>query len=130
MDHEEPNVAVESAFPKTKRSKLRRMPARGTTDKAAVYRVLDEGLVCHLGFEVEGQPFVIPTGYGRKGDTVYIHGSNASRMLKGLRSNPCVCLTVTLLDGIVVARSLFHSSMNYRTLRQEEERTNELSGKF
>ncbi|PSR13382.1 pyridoxamine 5'-phosphate oxidase [filamentous cyanobacterium CCP3] len=78
--------------------------------------MLDEGLVCHLGFVVEGQPFVIPTAYGRLEDQIYIHGSPASRMLKSLEQGVQVCLTVTLLDGLVLARSAFHHSMNYRSV--------------
>lgn len=103
-------------FALQERSTLKRLPLRGSYDRATVYEILDEGLICHVGFVVEGQPYVIPTGYGRVGDKLYIHGSRASRMLKALRDGAEVCLTVTLLDGLVLARSAFHHSMNYRSV--------------
>jgi hypothetical protein len=80
------------------------------------YEILDEGFICHVGFVVDGQPFVIPTGYGRAGDNLYIHGSAASRMLRNLDQGVAVCVTVTLLDGLVLARSIFNHSMNYRSV--------------
>ncbi len=92
------------------------MPKRGVYEREAIYRILDEGLVCHVGFAADGQLFVIPTGYGRAGDTLYIHGSAASRMLRTLAGGVEVCLTVTLVDGLVLARSAFHHSMNYRSV--------------
>jgi uncharacterized protein len=95
---------------------LRRLPKRGSYDRAAVYSILDEGFVCHVGFVAQGQPFVIPTAYGRSGDELYIHGARASRMLKALRDGAEVCVTITLLDGLVLARSAFHHSMNYRSV--------------
>jgi nitroimidazol reductase NimA-like FMN-containing flavoprotein (pyridoxamine 5'-phosphate oxidase superfamily) len=85
-------------------------------DRAAAYRILDEGFICHVGFVVDGQPFVIPTGYGRVGDNLYIHGSAASRMLRRVDEGVAVCVTVTLLDGLVLARSIFNHSMNYRSV--------------
>jgi nitroimidazol reductase NimA-like FMN-containing flavoprotein (pyridoxamine 5'-phosphate oxidase superfamily) len=85
-------------------------------DRAEAYKVLDEGFICHVGFAVDGQPFVIPTGYGRDGDNLYIHGSAASRMLRNLDKGVAVCVTVTLLDGLVLARSIFNHSMNYRSV--------------
>ncbi|PSN15857.1 pyridoxamine 5'-phosphate oxidase family protein, partial [filamentous cyanobacterium CCT1] len=97
-------------------TQVKRVPQRGSYDRQQVYDILDEGLVCHLGFVAEGQPFVIPTAYGRLDDQVYIHGSPASRMLKSLEQGVAVCLTVTLLDGLVLARSAFHHSMNYRSV--------------
>jgi uncharacterized protein len=103
-------------FEKTDRTTLKRLPARGGYDRKLVYSILDEGLICHVGFAVEGQPFVIPTGYTRQGDHLYIHGSQASRMLRTLKGGIDVCLTVTLLDGLVLARSAFHHSMNYRSV--------------
>jgi nitroimidazol reductase NimA-like FMN-containing flavoprotein (pyridoxamine 5'-phosphate oxidase superfamily) len=103
-------------FEKTERTTLRRLPARGFYDRELVYAILDEGLICHVGFAVEGRQFVIPTGYARAGDQLYIHGSQASRMLRNLKSGIDVCLTVTLLDGLVLARSAFHHSMNYRSV--------------
>lgn len=100
----------------SKRTKLARLPSRGSHDRETIYRILDEALVGHVGFEVEGQPFVIPTNYARVGDVLYIHGSAASRMLRNLERGIPVCLTVTLLDGLVLARSAFHHSMNYRSV--------------
>lgn len=100
----------------TQRSQIRRLPQRGQYERQVVYQILDEGLVCHLGFVVDGQPFVIPTAYGRVGDRLYIHGSPASRMLCTLQGGVEVCVTVTLLDGLVLARSAFHHSMNYRSV--------------
>ncbi len=103
-------------FAPTERTQVRRLPKRAVYDREAVYRILDEGLVCHVGFVADGQPVVIPTGYGRKGNTLYIHGSAASRMLRNLAKGVEVCVTVTLLDGVVLARSAFHHSMNYRSV--------------
>ena len=103
-------------FTPTKRSALKRLPKRGEYGREGVHRILDEGLVCHVGFVVEGQPFVIPTGYARAGDTLYIHGAQASRMLRALGGGIEVCVTVTLVDGMVMARSAFHHSMNYRSV--------------
>jgi nitroimidazol reductase NimA-like FMN-containing flavoprotein (pyridoxamine 5'-phosphate oxidase superfamily) len=104
------------SFTPTGRSALKRLPKRGEYARGSVYQILDEGLICHVGFVVEGQPFVIPTGYARAGDTLYIHGSQASRMLRALKVGIDVCVTVTLLDGMVMARSAFHHSMNYRSV--------------
>jgi nitroimidazol reductase NimA-like FMN-containing flavoprotein (pyridoxamine 5'-phosphate oxidase superfamily) len=103
-------------FTPTERTQVRRLPKRAVYDREAVYRILDEGLVCHVGFVEDGQPVVIPTEYGRDGDTLYIHGSAASRMLRNLAQGVEVCVTVTLLDGLVLARSAFHHSMNYRSV--------------
>ena len=100
----------------TPRAQVKRLPQRASYDPQQVYDILDEGLVCHLGFVVEGQPFVIPTAYGRLADQLYIHGSPASRLLRTLDQGVEVCLTVTLLDGLVLARSAFHHSMNYRSV--------------
>jgi nitroimidazol reductase NimA-like FMN-containing flavoprotein (pyridoxamine 5'-phosphate oxidase superfamily) len=100
----------------TDRTKVRRIPDRGTHERDTIYKILDEGFICHVGFVVDGQPFVIPTGYGRIDDHVYIHGSAASRMLRTLQKGIDVCVTVTLLDGLVLARSAFHHSMNYRSV--------------
>jgi uncharacterized protein len=105
-----------SQFTPTDRTQIKRLPKRGAYDRETVYRILDEGFVCHVGFVVDGQPYVIPTGYGREGDTLYIHGSAASRMLHTLSEGVPVCVTVTLLDGLVLARSAFHHSMNYRSV--------------
>lgn len=103
-------------LPKTDRNTIKRAPKRGHYDRELVYQILDEGLICHVGFVVDGQPFVIPTAYGRVADKLYIHGSPASRMLKTLQDGVEVCVTVTLLDGLVLARSAFHHSMNYRSV--------------
>lgn len=100
----------------TQRSQIKRLPQRGNYEREVVYQILDEGLVCYIGFAIDGQPFVIPTTYGRVGDKLYIHGSPASRMLRSLASGIEVCVTVTLIDGLVLARSAFHHSMNYRSV--------------
>jgi uncharacterized protein len=103
-------------FPQTTRTTLKRLPKRGVFDRDLVYRILDEGFICHVGFVAGDHPVVIPTGYGRDGDRLYIHGSQASRMLKTLQTGIDVCVTVTLLDALVLARSAFHHSMNYRSV--------------
>ena len=100
----------------TARTRVVREPHRGIYDRATAYQILDEGFVCHVGFVVEGQPFVIPMGYGRAGDNLYIHGSAASRLLRNLDQGVAVCVTVTLVDGLVLARSIFNHSMNYRSV--------------
>jgi len=105
-----------SQFQPTQRTQVKRLPDRGAYDSETVFKILDEGLICHVGFSVDGQPFVIPTGFARVGDTLYIHGSAASRMLRTLAEGVQVCVTVTLLDGLVLARSAFHHSMNYRSV--------------
>jgi uncharacterized protein len=105
-----------SKFAPTERTKVRRLPDRGRYDPESVYGILDEAFICHVGFVVDGQPYVIPTGFARVNDTLYIHGSAASRMLRTLADGVQVCVTVTLIDGIVMARSGFHSSMNYRSV--------------
>src|SRR5579862_2631653 len=98
------------------RTRLVREADRAVYDRAAAYQILDEGFICHVGFTVDGQPFVIPTGYGRVGDNLYIHGSAASRMLRRIDQAVPVCVTVTLLEGLVLARSIFNHSMNYRSV--------------
>ena len=100
----------------TARTQVKRLPKRGHYDKENIHAILDEGRLCHIGFAVEGQPYVIPTGYVRCGEFLYIHGSAASRMLRTLDAGVDVCVTVTLLDGFVLARSAFHHSMNYRSV--------------
>jgi nitroimidazol reductase NimA-like FMN-containing flavoprotein (pyridoxamine 5'-phosphate oxidase superfamily) len=105
-----------SQFTPTERTTLHRRPTRGSYDRAAVAAILDEGLYCHIGFTVDGQPYVIPTIHARVGEQLYIHGSSASRMLRTLREGAPVCVTVTILDGLVLARSAFHHSMNYRSV--------------
>lgn len=100
---------------RTDRTTVRRLPKRGAYDAATVYAIVDEALICHVGFVVDGQPFVIPTIHTRVDDALYFHGSAASRMLKSLRNGIEACVTITLLDGLVLARSAFHHSMNYRS---------------
>jgi uncharacterized protein len=103
-------------FEPTERTQVKRLPKRGRYDEETVFQILDTGFVCHVGFSVDGQPFVIPTNYGRQGDTLYLHGSAASRMLKTLSGGVPVCVTVTHVDGLVLARSAFHHSVNYRSV--------------
>src|ERR1700686_5570179 len=103
-------------YTETARTKVRRLPKRGSYDKLAVHAILDEGFVCHVGFVVDGQPYVIPTVYARAAATLYIHGSAVSRTLRTLAQAVPVCITVTLLDGLVLARSAFHHSLNYRSV--------------
>lgn len=103
-------------FLQTERTRLKRLPKRGHFDRETVYAILDEGFICHVGFAPEGQPFVIPTGYARVDDKLYIHGSQASRMLRSLSGGVDACVTVTIIDGLVLARSAFHHSMNYRSV--------------
>jgi nitroimidazol reductase NimA-like FMN-containing flavoprotein (pyridoxamine 5'-phosphate oxidase superfamily) len=98
------------------RTRVVREADRAVYDCEAVYRILDEGFICHVGFAMDGQPFVIPTSYGRKDANLYIHGSAASRMLRQMKDGVPVCITVTLLDGLVLARSVFNHSMNYRSV--------------
>jgi len=100
---------------RSSRVTVRRMPERGRYDRASLDAVLDAGFVCHLGLAVDGQPYVIPTIYGRSGDDLFVHGSAASRTLRELGRGAPACLAVTHLDGVVVARSTFHSSLNYRS---------------
>jgi hypothetical protein len=100
----------------TARTKLKRLPKRGSFERETIYQILDEAFVCHVGFMVDEQPYVMPTGYARDGDRLLIHGSGASRMLRALAWEAGVCVTVTLLDGLVLARSAFHHSMNYRSV--------------
>jgi len=101
---------------RTERTTLRRQPARGSHERAAIHAVLDEARVCHLGFAVDGQPYVIPTLHARRGERLYVHGAVANRALGVLRSGAPCCVTVTLIDGLVLARSAFHHSLNYRSV--------------
>ena len=100
----------------TSRTRVVREAHRGVYDRETVYQILDEGFLCHIGFVADGQPFVIPTSYGRKDASLYIHGSAASRMLRQMKDGVPMCVTVTLLDGLVLARSIFNHSMNYRSV--------------
>jgi uncharacterized protein len=107
---------VTDNFSVTERTRVIREPQRGVYDREAIYKILDEGFICHVGFAVDGQPFVIPTMYARVGDAIYFHGSAASRMLRNVSAGVSVCVTVTLVDGLVLARSVFNHSMNYRSV--------------
>ena len=98
------------------RTRVVREPQRAAYDREVINRILDEGFICHVGFTLDGQPFVIPTSYGRNEDVLYIHGSAASRMLRNVSAGIPMCVTVTLLDGLVLARSIFNHSMNYRSV--------------
>jgi nitroimidazol reductase NimA-like FMN-containing flavoprotein (pyridoxamine 5'-phosphate oxidase superfamily) len=100
----------------TPRTRVVREAHRAVYDRATAYSILDEGFLCHVGFAVEGQPFVIPTLYGRSGHSLLVHGSAASRMLRQMKEGVAVCVTVTLVDGLVMARSIFNQSMNYRSV--------------
>jgi uncharacterized protein len=102
-------------YPPTERTQVKRRSMRGVYDKDQVHAILDEGFICHVGFAVDGQPFVIPTAYARSGDQIYVHGSPASRMMRK-DEDLDMCLTVTLVDALVVARSAFHTSINYRSV--------------
>lgn len=103
-------------LPVTGRTRVRRLPKRGAYELETIHAILDEALLCHVGFVADGTPVVIPTIHWRDGETLYFHGSAASRMLRSLRNGIDACVTVTLLDGLVLARSAFHHSMNYRSV--------------
>jgi nitroimidazol reductase NimA-like FMN-containing flavoprotein (pyridoxamine 5'-phosphate oxidase superfamily) len=105
-----------SQYPATPRTAVSRLPKRAVYDRDQIHSILDEGFLCHIGFAVDGQPYVIPTSYVRVGEQLYLHGSAASRMLRNLDAGIQVCVTVTLVDGFVLARSVFHHSMNYRSV--------------
>lgn len=104
------------AGPPSERTRVRRLPKRGAYDRATIDAILDEGLICHLGFVADGAPLVIPTGYARDGDRLLLHGSRTSASMRALAAGAKACVTVTLLDGLVLARSAFHHSMNYRSV--------------
>jgi hypothetical protein len=108
--------AVMETYTPTDKTRVTRIPERGKYDETTVHAILDEGLVCHAGFAVGDQPYVIPTLYARVGSDIYFHGSAASRMLRNLSEGLRVCITVTLTDGLVLARAAFHHSMNYRSV--------------
>jgi nitroimidazol reductase NimA-like FMN-containing flavoprotein (pyridoxamine 5'-phosphate oxidase superfamily) len=105
-----------TTYEPTPRTTLRRIPARALYDRASVHLILDEALLCHLGFVEDGHPFVVPTTFVRDDETLYLHGAVASRTLRMLAAGVRVCVEVTLLDGLVLARSAFHHSMNYRSV--------------
>ncbi len=100
----------------SERTTVKRLPKRGQYDRESIEAILDEALACHVGFSVDGQPYVIPTIHGRQDDRLYLHGSAASRMLRSLAEGIAVCVTATLIDGLVMARSAFHHSINYRSV--------------
>jgi len=106
----------EHSQPASERTTIKRMPHRGVYDRDGINAILDEALICHLGFNSDSQPYVLPTIYARDNDRVLIHGSAASRMLRGMRTGIPVCATLTLIDGLVLARSAYHHSMNYRSV--------------
>src|SRR5258708_10485541 len=110
------SFAMPDSFVVSDRTRVVREDNRAVYDREAIYKILDEGFVCHVGFSTEGQPFVIPTMFARVGDAIYFHGSAASRMLRGAACGLPVCITVTLTDGLVLARSVFNHSMNYRSV--------------
>jgi uncharacterized protein len=114
--HPMESTETTSSFTPTERSRVKRVHERGAYDRESVYGVLDAGLLCHVGYVIDGQPYVTPTCYWRDGDRLYWHGSSASRMLRTLETGVPVCLTVSMLDGLVLARSGFHSSINYRSV--------------
>lgn len=107
---------MSDSFPRTPRNQVNRVSKRGTYERNAIYPILDAGLIAHVGFEVEGQPFVIPMAYARRDDTLILHGSVGSRLMRQLGTGIRACVTVTLVDGLVLARSAFHHSMNYRSV--------------
>ena len=115
-DHSAMYSCATMQYQPTPRTTVRRLKKRAVYDKAVVHAILDEGFICHVGFVVETQPYVIPTIYARHDETLYFHGAVASRTLKTLATGVDVCLTVTLMDGLVLARSAFHHSMNYRSV--------------
>lgn len=106
---------VTHEFPKTSRNKVKRHPERGAYDASIIYPIVDEALICHVGFVQDNQPYVIPTLHARQGDTILLHGAKSSRLLRHLEAGGEVCITITLLDGIVLARSVFSHSINYRS---------------
>ena len=100
----------------TERTKIKRLPKRAAYDTVTIYSILDEAFICHVGFKIKEQVYIIPTAYGRKDDFLFIHGSQKSRMLNSIKNGEDICISVTLTDGIVLARSAFHHSINYRSV--------------
>jgi nitroimidazol reductase NimA-like FMN-containing flavoprotein (pyridoxamine 5'-phosphate oxidase superfamily) len=103
-------------FAKTEKNSIKRLPKRGYYDHETIHRILDEALICHVGFVVGGQPYVIPTNFARIGDTIVLHGAKASRLLKHVEAGHPICVEATIVDGLVLARSVFHHSVNYRSV--------------
>jgi nitroimidazol reductase NimA-like FMN-containing flavoprotein (pyridoxamine 5'-phosphate oxidase superfamily) len=112
---ESPGPRKQGAFRTTKRTRIRRKPARGSYERAEVFQILDRALICHVAFVIDGQPYAMPTIHARRGETLYLHGSNGSRMLRVAAAGEALCVTVSIVDGIVLARSGFHHSLNYRS---------------
>ena len=123
-----------SEFEQTKRNRITRIPERAKYDEHTIFGIIDEALICHIGFVVDSKPFVIPSIHARDGNRLLLHGSSASRMLKHFKEGHDLCVTITLLDGLVLARSVFHHSMNYRSVvlfgngRIVEERDQKMHG--
>ena len=115
MTDQSRTTAAQPEFAQEEHNRVRRLPARGAYDKATIYAIVDAAPICHVGFAVDGQPYVIPTIHARVDDTVFFHGAKASRLLKHMKAGRPLCVTVTHLDGLVLARSVFHHSMNYRS---------------
>ncbi len=107
---------MSNTFPKTSRNKVKRIPERGHYDSSTIYPIIDEAMICHVGFIHDDQPFVIPTLHARQGDMILLHGAKGSRLLRHIESGGDVCISITLVDGIVLARSVFHHSINYRSV--------------
>lgn len=105
-----------STFPKTARNRVKRLPERAAYDRKTIYDILDEALICHVGIVMDNQPFVIPTIHARRGDSLLLHGATTSRLLQYIQAGNPLCVATTLLDGLVVARGIFHNSMNYRSV--------------
>ncbi|HSL45624.1 MAG TPA: pyridoxamine 5'-phosphate oxidase family protein [Anaerolineales bacterium] len=105
-----------AAFTNTEKNRIHRLPKRGYYDRETIYRILDEALICHVGFAEQGQPFVIPINFARVDDTIMLHGAKASRLLKHIEAGHPVCVEATIVDGLVLARSVFHHSVNYRSV--------------
>jgi len=105
-----------SEFAKTTRNKVKRLPKRGHYDKETIYHLIDQAIMCYVAFVQDGQPFIIPTLHARQGDNILLHGSRASRMMRHLEAGNSVCINITMVDGLVLARAVFHHSMNYRSV--------------
>ena len=103
-------------FSKNHKNTIKRLPKRGHYERETIYQILDEALICHVGFVQNGQPYVIPTNFARVDDTIVLHGAKASRLLKHIESGHPVCVETTIVDGLVLARSVFHHSVNYRSV--------------
>ncbi len=103
-------------FPRTDQNRINRLPKRGHYDRETIYQILDEALICHVGFVEKGQPYVIPINFARIDDTIVLHGAKASRLLKHVEAGNPICVEATIVDGLVLARSVFHHSVNYRSV--------------